>query len=391
MHIVLLHFYSHTPTPAYQEIASALRARGHTVWVGSRDRKGNLAWQDGERTIASTTGPVEPPAWLAGMPLLGSLVERCAFLGFMRRVRASLREGMPEVVQVNHASVRWLGFLPLFMPQEMRFVLDFRQVGQRGAKDPAGRLKGSMTDWWRRVCSRKIYDCACFLHPAGAAKLLGKDWQKWGVVVPLGVGRRFLSVKPAEAGQAGGVNPVRFLYIGTLSRVRHLEQILDAVKEVLPATRDFRVDFVGTDSAQGFYHDLISKMGLEAVVRVRQPVPYQDVAELMAGYDVALAYVPDRPAHWLYHPTMKILEYRAVGLPILASDNEPNRDLVQDGENGLLVQNTPGSLAEGISRFVLDRAFLESCKAKAQEMRRGETWDDVARMYEQDVYQRLRN
>jgi glycosyltransferase involved in cell wall biosynthesis len=170
-----------------------------------------------------------------------------------------------------------------------------------------------------------------------------------------------------------------------------LEQILYAAEQVLRRTGDFRVDFVGTDRAEGFYHDLISNLGLETVVTVRKSVPYQEVAELIAGCDVALAYVPDRPAHWLYHPTLKVLEYRAVGVPILASDNAPNRDLVQDGENGLLVQNTSESLAEGISRFVLDRGFLERCRVNAQEMRQGDTWDDVARMYEQEVYLMLDN
>ncbi len=391
MHVVLLHFYSHTPTPAYQEIASALRTRGHTVWVGARDKKGDLAWQNGEHVFSVTNGPASLPGWLVGIPLLGSIVERLVFLGFMLRVRSFLRESLPEIVQVNHASVRWLGILPLFMPKQMHFVLDFRQVGQRGAKDPVGRFKGWLTDSWRRTCSRFIYDSTCFLHPAGANKILGPSWSNWGVVVPLGVSQRFLILDYVESSHQDGENSVRFLYIGTLSRIRHLEQILYAVQQVLPATRSFRVDFMGTDSAQGFYHNLISELGLDSVVRVEQPVPYQNVPEVIAGYDVALAYVPDRPAHWLYQPTMKVLEYRAVGKPMIASDNEPNRDVVEDGENGLLVQNTPESLAEGISRFVLDREFLVRCQENARQMRQGETWESVATMYEQDVYQRLIN
>jgi|GEM_PF-3270833 len=391
MHVVLLHFYSDTPTPAYQEIASAMRTRGHTVWVGARDKKGDLEWQNGERVFALTSGPASPPGWLVEIPLLGSIVERLVFLGFMLRVRSFLRGCLPEIVQVNHASVRWLGVLPLFMPPQMHFVLDFRQVGQRGAKDLFGRFKGWLTDLWRRICSRYIYDSACFLHPAGAVKILGTTWPTWGVVVPLGVDQRFLTLDHVESRRQNAEDSVKILYIGTLSRVRQLEQILYAVQQVLPATRNFRVDFIGTDRAHGFYHNLIGELGLDSVVRVERPVPYQDVPEVIAGYDVALAYVPERPAHWLYQPTMKVLEYRAVGTPIMASDNEPNRDVVKDGENGLLVQNTPESLAQGISRFVLDRAFLERCKENARQMRQGETWDNVAKMYEQDVYQTLIN
>ena len=391
MHVVLLHFYSHSPTPAYQEIASALRTRGHTVWVGARDKKGDLTWQDGEHAFAVTSGPSSLPGWLVGVPLLGAFMERLVFLGFILRVRSFLRNALPDIVQVNHASVRWLGVLPLFMPGQLHFVLDFRQVGQRGLEDPLGKFKGWLTDLWRRVCSRFIYDSACFLHPAGARKILGASWSKWGVVVPLGVSQRFLSLDIGEPGRRDAQWPVKFLYIGTLSRVRHLEKLLYAAQQALLEARNFCVDFIGIDSAQGFYHNLIAELGLDSVVRVLQPVPYQEVPGLIASYDVALAYVPERPAHWQYQPTMKVLEYRAVGTPIMASDNEPNRDVVEDGKNGLLVQNTSESLALGIARFVCDRAFLARCREHARQMRQGQTWDEVAKMYEQDVYQVLIN
>jgi glycosyltransferase involved in cell wall biosynthesis len=389
MHIVLLHFYSHSPTPAYQEIAAALRKRGHTVWVGARDTMGDLAWQDEEHTFEVTRGPSSPSDLLVRIPFLRLFAERVHFLGFILRVRSFLRDSEPDIVQVNHASVRWLAVLPLFMPRQVHFVLDFRQVGQRGAKEPVGRFKGWLMDSWRRFCSRYIYDATCFLHQAGARKILGQDWPKWGVVVPLGVCQRFLDIEDSAFDRRDDLGPVKFLYIGTLSRVRHLEQILFAVQQALLSTRDFRIDFIGSDSSQGFYEELIGELELDSVVKVLPPVPYQNVPEVIASYDVALAYVPERPAHWLYQPTMKVLEYRAVGTPIMASDNEPNRDIVRDGENGILVLNTPESLAGGFIRFVLDRAFLARCQLHARQMRQGETWDQVAGMYEQDIYQTL--
>jgi glycosyltransferase involved in cell wall biosynthesis len=388
MHIVLLHFYSHAPTPAYQEIASALRNRGHTVWIGARDENGDLEWLDGARVFSVTRGPAKPPQWLRKLPFLGPVVERLFFLTFIFRVRSFLRGARPEIVQVNHASVRWLGVLPLFMPGRVRFILDFRQVGQRGAKDPVGRLKGWLMDSWRRFCSRFIYDTACFLHPAGARKILGASWPKWGVVVPLGVSQEFLSVDDSAFDRPDDQGLVKFLYIGTLSEVRHLEQILYAVQRALPVTRDFCVDFVGAGSGQAFYESLIGELDLDSTVRILGPVPYEDVPGVIASHDVALAYVPERPAHWLFHPTMKVLEYRAVGTPIMASDNEPNRDVVQNGVNGLLVQNTPESLAGGLVRFVQDRAFLAHCQLQARQMRQGKTWYEVAGMYEK-VYREL--
>ena len=386
MQIVLFHYYSHNPTPAYQELASALRCRGHKVWLGEPDRAGDLLWQDGEGMIQVTRGPQPVPKPWKIIPILGGILRRLVLLGFIRRVRRVLKSYGPDVVQVNHASLGWLAAIPLFMPKGMYFVLDFRQVGQRGATDPVGRLKGWLTDLYRRVCSRYIYDRACFLHPAGARKILGPVWQPWGDVVPLGVSPAFLALENDASSR--GKEPVRFLYVGTLSRVRHLEQLIRAAREVASRACGFRLVLMGNDAADGFYHDLVRDLDLESAVSLKPPVPYEKEPATLASHDVALAYVPERPAHWQYHPTLKALEYRAAGMPIMASDNEPNRDIVQPGVNGLLVENSPGSLAEGMARFVHDPGFLRRCRAGAQQMRSGVTWMQVASLYEQ-VYLKL--
>jgi len=101
MHIALVHFYSSTPTPVYQEVASALRARGHTVWVGTPNEAGDLAWHDGKRTVGVQRGPARLPDPLLRVPLVASVLRRVVFFGFMLRVRGFLRRARPDIVQVN--------------------------------------------------------------------------------------------------------------------------------------------------------------------------------------------------------------------------------------------------------------------------------------------------
>jgi glycosyltransferase involved in cell wall biosynthesis len=151
---------------------------------------------------------------------------------------------------------------------------------------------------------------------------------------------------------------------------------------------DFRMDFVGPDDTEGYYRDLAHQMGLDGVVSFKPGVPYREVPAVVASYDAAIAYVPPLP-DWKYQPTLKVLEYRALGVPIIASDNEPNREVVEDGMNGLLVDDTPAGIAKGMLRFVEDRALLEHCSRHARAMRRGMTWADSAQRYVQVVYERL--
>jgi glycosyltransferase involved in cell wall biosynthesis len=184
------------------------------------------------------------------------------------------------------------------------------------------------------------------------------------------------------------MRPIRFIYLGALSRSRDLEPLLFAIQKVLARTDGFRVVFVGPDRAHGFYQSLVNELGLADVVTLMPPVPYEEVPELLANHAVGLAYVPDRQT-WHLQPTIKVLEYRAAGLPILSSDVVSHREVVEDGINGMLVPNSAEGLAAGMMQFINDRAFLRQCQLNASKMRQAVTINEVARMYEQDVYQKL--
>jgi glycosyltransferase involved in cell wall biosynthesis len=381
MHIALLQFYAN-PTANYDIIAAELRLRGHTVWVGSATSDDNLQWHDGERVVAVLPGPFGGPAWL----------RRLAFLRFVLRVRAFLRQHTPDIVQVNPARLHWVGVLPLLMPAQMVFLLDFRQLGQRDAPSLFGQIKNELANWRRRFSTRFIYRTALFLHPAGGSKLLGPAWQRHAHVVPLGVDPQFLNLRHADVDlryNTQHADIVHFIYVGRRDRDRKLELVLQAARHMRDVSNQFHITFLGPDITGGYYENLVNQWGLDNVISMQPPVPYAEVPAALLQHDVALAYVPDVPSDWRYQPTTKVLEYRALGIPIVASDQEPNREVVHDSVNGVLVQNTADSLAAGMLRFVTDRALLRQCQANAQRMREGLRWSDVVDQYEA-LYTRLK-
>jgi glycosyltransferase involved in cell wall biosynthesis len=382
MHIALVQFYSSTPTPDYEAIASELRARGHILWVATPNESGDLAWNDGTRIVAIQRGPTPLPDAVLRARLVASVLRRARSISFMLRVRGFLRAARPDVVQVNPTLGAFL--LPLFMPRQIWFILDIRHISGAAA-DIIGKLRDRLAIRTWQICSRFIYDHACFPSVPAARIVLGENWPRWGSVVPVGIDQHFLTFDQARPASGNHNSPVRFIYIGTLSRYRSLEQILLAVQLMLQETNEFQVDFVGPDGGDGYYHDLVSELEVNSVVTIKPQVPYRDVPEVVSSYDVALAYMPSFP-DWLYQPTLKILEYRALGMPILATDFGSNREVVENGINGLLVQDSVESLAEGMLRFITDQDFLNRCSANARIMRRGTTWFEVANLYEQAAY-----
>ena len=385
MKVLYIWFYSRS-FPDYPKVAAVLRERGHDAWVANYDEAGNIVWYKGDALVATVPGPAKPPRTVARIPGLRSLWNLMAFFRLMLRLRLFFRREQADVVHVCPNAARLVWLLPLGMPRHMRFVIDYRQIAQREGSGIISRLKSGYANNLRTLYCRVFYDRATFLHALGAEKVLGRNWKRWADVVPLAVDDPFLEF-PHEAPRRAG-EPVTFLYLGSIARIRKLEQILAAARQVSATTDAFRLDFIGPDVADGYYHALVKEMGLTRFVRMLPPIPYDRVPETVAGYDVALTIVPESPSDWQYQPTIKGVEYRALGIPVIATNFAPNRELVENEVNGLLVDNTPDSIAAAMLRFVCEPSFREQARANAQAMRAGPTWDEVATQY-MDIYKSL--
>jgi glycosyltransferase involved in cell wall biosynthesis len=399
MRIFYIWFHSRS-FPDYPKIAAVLRARGHSAWVAGYDEQGDIEWREGEKRVAKVAGHKRVPPKLKKIPLLRPLWLWISYFLFMVRLRRFLRREQPDIVHVCPNSVRMIWLLPLFMPRQMRFVIDYRQIGQREGRRLLGKLKSAILNGVRPIYCRFFFDHATFLHEAGAEKVLGKQWRRWATVVPLGVDTPFLrydlpAVAPANGnGNGHGGNghqqeKRRFLYLGSIVQVRKLEEILRAAQQMSRTTTDFQLDFIGPDLTEGYYHQMVNELGIDHVVTLRPPVPYDTVPATVANYDVALAITPEIPSDWQYQPTIKIMEYRALGMPIIASDFLPNREIVEHEVNGLLINNSVNSISQAMLNFIQDPAFYRQCRTNAQPMRQALTWDKIVDMYWRDVYQKL--
>lgn len=380
MRIVLFQFYSKTPNPHYQNLARALRSRGHTVFLGQPNPEFDLCWHDGEEHISIVRGPRALSGMRRRIPLVSTILNKVNSFMFILRVRNSILDLNPDIVQVN--PYEFTGVITLGLPKRIRFIFEVNQINLGVRNDFIGRIKERLVLVGWRLNARFLFDRACFHHEKSAQKILGRDWHRWGTVVPVGVSSSFLNTN-LPTNKSNGIT--RFIYIGAITTFRNLERLLEAAQLLLATNDEFQLHLVGPDRSDRFYQGLVERMEIGSVVSIKEPVPYQDIPELLSNYDVGLAYVPERPT-WHFQPTIKVLEYRAIGLPILSSDVASHRDVVEHGVNGLFFEDSVESLVAGMGKFVNDHTFLGRCKDNAQAMRRGLIWDEVAEMFERKVY-----
>ena len=385
MKIFLFQNYSNRPNPVYQQIAASFRSIGNTVWLAEPESGGRLV-------IKNENGIEEIVADVPSAPARSStrsprrLLSRKESLLALRRLKQAIRERSPDIVQVNPTSMAW--FLPVGMPSSIRFVFDIRQINEAVDRSLGTRLREQLNIWRMALVGRHIYKKICFCHEQAAIRVLGDNWRDSGVVVPVGVDDRFIDFQhPAKTFDTR--SPRSFVYIGTLSRLRNLEKLLEAAQHLLrEGTEAFRLDLVGPDTSDGYYQRVIERLGIQAVSSVKSAVSYDDIPELLSQYDVGLAYVPDRPT-WHYQPTIKTLEYRALGLPIVSTDVASHREVVEQNRNGILCEDTPRAIAEAMHQLISSQATFRTVQRNARNMRQGISWLSVANMYLSNVYQPL--
>jgi len=111
--------------------------------------------------------------------------------------------------------------------------------------------------------------------------------------------------------------------------------------------------------------------------------PHKEIAVALAAGDVAVAPYPNLE-QFAFSP-LKLFEYLAAGIPVVASDIGQVRIVLSDGELGRLVH--PGddrALAEGVLEAFLPEARLRAERARDHALR-AHSWDARAERIEREL------
>jgi glycosyltransferase involved in cell wall biosynthesis len=100
------------------------------------------------------------------------------------------------------------------------------------------------------------------------------------------------------------------------------------------------------------------------------------VPELLRDADVALLPLAEGIVARCFTSPLKLFDYLAAGLPIVAVDYPTIREILRDGENCLLVApNDPAALATAIRRLLADRVLASRLGQQARLDAADYTWD----------------
>jgi glycosyltransferase involved in cell wall biosynthesis len=105
-------------------------------------------------------------------------------------------------------------------------------------------------------------------------------------------------------------------------------------------------------------------------------MPPGELARRLEHAAVAAVPLPDNLYSRAFTSPLKIFEAMAAGIPVVASDLPAIREVIRDGESGILVApGDPAALAEGLGRVLADPALAEAIAGRAREDVAACSWD----------------
>jgi glycosyltransferase involved in cell wall biosynthesis len=171
---------------------------------------------------------------------------------------------------------------------------------------------------------------------------------------------------------------VRISYVGRISPEKNLLNLVKAIHIIVDKGYKVTFSLIGESNNKNYLEEvsnLINKLKLETVVKYEGPTT--DVTEVYKKTDL-LCLVS------VFEGFSNVLsEAIASGIPVIASDIEENRFLVDDKINGFLVDpNDPASLAAGIEKF------LQLTPAEVEIISKSNRKKAIAIFDEENLYQR---
>lgn len=194
------------------------------------------------------------------------------------------------------------------------------------------------------------------------------------VVVPNGVDYQLFNAAAAHPRPAEYFGLV---YTGSLEEWAGIDLAIRAVPQLLKRIPSLRLYVIGKLMGESHYDEFLRQLakdlGVEDHVFFPGQKDYAELPRFLAQAHVGLAtFKPNDLMRYAF--TLKVIEYMAAGLPVIATRiGETERVLAESGA-GMVTDYTPEGLADAIRTMFESPGIMVSCAAKGVEYAKAYDW-----------------
>jgi glycosyltransferase involved in cell wall biosynthesis len=172
---------------------------------------------------------------------------------------------------------------------------------------------------------------------------------------------------------------LRLIHHSNLQRIYGLDVLIEAVTRIggeLP----IRVDVYGDGPYRSHLEATVARTGTADRVHLNGPVPIEELPALIAAADIGV--IPSLPEPYMqYSLSTKLLEYAAMGIPIVASDLRTFHAHFTDEAIRYVPGGDPDALAGAIRSLAADPVGAARLGAEARRQEAQYAWGEQALRY----------
>ena len=182
--------------------------------------------------------------------------------------------------------------------------------------------------------------------------------------------RLYVSDRERIRKELGVQNSLLLIYHGDLSHERGLYELVEAIRIVREEREDVALLLLGKGQAKQRLQALARSSRMDDAIIFHGSVAHVEVPKFIAAADAGVVPLPDQ-RQWRQQVPIKLLEYLAMGKPVIVTDIPGHRWIVGDERFAFFCnRGRPAEIAEAIHKYL--RAERISRESGTQETRREE-------------------
>jgi glycosyltransferase involved in cell wall biosynthesis len=177
---------------------------------------------------------------------------------------------------------------------------------------------------------------------------------------------RFDRVKGIEVRKSLGLNDNFIVgWVGSFRKFHSLDLLIDAFRDASTSSPKSRLVLVGDGPERVRLQEKIARFSLNDRVTFMGNIPHSEIHNYISSFDVAV--LPSQSAEGFHYSPLKLREFFAAGVPVIASSVGDVKKVIEASDGGwLMPPGCKNSIAEMIVKLESDRVGLDLAATKAK-------------------------
>ena len=167
----------------------------------------------------------------------------------------------------------------------------------------------------------------------------------------------------------------KIVFAGVMYYHRGLDILLDAVPEIVKILPDTKIVLLGEGPEMKRLQEITSEKGISRNVELKGWVDRNEISGYLSSSSLAIGPLQLTPTTAKSIP-VKVLEYMASSLPIIAKRDSLSDNVLKDGENGYFVDDAK-DVAEKAIKILQDASLVERMGNTSRTMVQKFSWQSL--------------